>query len=101
MLLTIRLLIILDIAHQAFSDLVLDNIELLFIHKNRDKLVSEAVLLNRTRVELCTDYWVDQELWEVWRVEEGRNILNPVRTSHSHHSDTRAAVTNGHMDKQE
>ena len=95
MLLTIRLLIILDISQQAFSDLVLDNIELLFIHKNRDKLVSEAVLLNRTRVELCTDYWVDQEVWEVWRVEEGRKILNPVRTSH--HPDTRTAVTNGQI----
>ena len=93
MQLTIRLLIILDIAQQAFSDLVLDNIELLFIHKNRDKLVSEAVLLNRTRVELCTDYWVDQEVWEVWRVEEGRKILNPVRTSH--HPDTRTVLANG------
>ena len=93
MLLTVGSLIILSFSQQAFSDLVLDNIELLFIHKNRDKLVSEAVLLNRTKVELCTDYWVDQEVWEVWRVEEGRKILNPVRTSH--HSDTRTPVANG------
>ena len=93
--LTIRLLVILalDFSQQAFCDLILDNIELLFIHKNRDKLVSEAVLLNRTKVELCTDYWVDQEVWEVWRVEEGRKILNPVRTSH--HADTRTPVANG------
>ena len=94
MLLKIRILIILNFSpQQVFSDLVLDNIELLFIHKNRDKLVSEAVLLNRTKVELCTDYWVDQEVWEVWRVEEGRKILNPVRTSH--HADTRTPVVNG------
>ena len=95
MLFKIRILMIIMIfsPQQAFSDLVLDNIELLFIHKNRDKLVSEAVLLNRTKVELCTDYWVDQEVWEVWRVEEGRKILNPVRTSHP--ADTRTPVANG------
>ena len=95
MLFKIRILMIIMIfsPQQVFSDLVLDNIELLFIHKNRDKLVSEAVLLNRTKVELCTDYWVDQEVWEVWRVEEGRKILNPVRTSH--HADTRTPVANG------
>ena len=95
MLFKIRILMIIMILspQQVFSDLVLDNIELLFIHKNRDKLVSEAVLLNRTKVELCTDYWVDQEVWEVWRVEEGRKILNPVRTSH--HADTRTPVANG------
>ena len=93
--LTIRLLVILalDFSQQAFCDLILDNIELLFIHKNRDKLVSEAVLLNRTQVEVCTDYWVDQEVWEVWRVEEGRKILNPIRTSH--HPDTRTVLANG------
>ena len=93
--LTIRLLVILalDFSQQAFCDLILDNIELLFIHKNRDKLVSEAVLLNRTQVEVCTDYWVDQEVWEVWRVEEGRKIRNPIRTSH--HPDTRTALANG------
>ena len=93
MLLTVGILIILSFSQRAFSDLVLDNIELLFIHKNRDKLVSEAVLLNRTKVELCTDYWVDQEVWEVWRVEEGRKILNPVRTSL--HADTRTPAANG------
>ena len=93
--LTIRLLVILalDFSQQAFCDLILDNIELFFIHKNRDKLVSEAVLLNRTQVEVCTDYWVDQEVWEVWRVEEGRKILNPIRTSH--HPDTRTVLANG------
>lgn len=93
--LTIRLLVILalDFSQQAFCDLILDNIELLFIHKNRDKLVSEAVLLNRTQVEVCTDYWVDQEVWEVWRVEEGRKILNPIRTSH--HPDSRTVLANG------
>ena len=86
--------LILDIVHvQAFCDLVLDNSELLFIHKNR--LVSEALILNRTRVELCTDYWVDKEVWEVWWIEEGRKILNSARTSH--HPDNSTAVTNNQM----
>ena len=87
-------LLLLDFSSQrGLSDLVLDNIELLFIHKNRDKLVSEAVLLNRTQVELCAVYWVEQEVWQVWRVEEGRKILNPVGTSH--YPDIKTVADNG------
>ena len=35
--------------HLSYSELVLDNIELLFIHKNRPRLQTEAVLLNSTQ----------------------------------------------------
>ena len=38
--------------HLSYSDLVLDNIELLFIHKNRPRLQTEAVLLNSTQEEV-------------------------------------------------
>ena len=38
--------------HLSYSELVLDNIELLFIHKNRPRLQTEAVLLNTTQEEV-------------------------------------------------
>ena len=38
--------------HLSYSELVLDNIELLFIHKNRPRLQTEAVLLNSTQEEV-------------------------------------------------
>ena len=38
--------------HLSYSELVLDNIELLFIHKNRPRLQTEAVLLNTSQEEV-------------------------------------------------
>ena len=77
----IFILIFMNICNIVKSELVLDNIEILFIHKNRQRLEREAVLLNVTRVELCQDYFVDVETWEVWRVEGGQKVLNPIQTS--------------------
>ena len=36
----------------SYSELLLENIELLFIHKNRPRLQTEAVLLNTTKEEV-------------------------------------------------
>ena len=36
----------------SYSELLLENIELLFIHKNRPRLQTEAVLLNSTQEEV-------------------------------------------------
>ena len=70
------------------SELILDNIDILFIHKFRDKLVREAVLVNSSREELCGHYWADHETWEVWRVEQGRKVVTHVTTVHTLDNDT-------------
>ena len=75
------------------GELVLDNIDILFIHKNRPKLEKEAVLINVTKVELCQDYFVDIETWEVWRVEGGQKILNPIQTLNRQNTRDVHAVT--------
>ena len=62
------------------SELILDNIDILFIHKFRDKLVRDAVLVNISRGEICDHYWADHETWEVWTVEQGRKVVSHVRT---------------------
>ena len=62
------------------SELILDNIDILFIHKLRDKLVREAVLVNISREEICDHYWADHETWEVWTVEQVRKVVSHVRT---------------------
>lgn len=54
--------------HLSYSELVLDNIELLFIHKNRPRLQTEAVLLNTTQEEvLGTNTILEREV--------GKNIV--------------------------
>ena len=54
--------------HLSYSELVLDNIELLFIHKNRPRLQTEAVLLNSTQEEvLGTNTILEREV--------GKNIV--------------------------
>ena len=51
--------------HLSYSELVLDNIELLFIHKNRPRLQTEAVLLNSTQEEvLGTNTILEREVGE-------------------------------------
>ena len=87
----------------VISELVLDNIDILFIHKNRPRLEREAVLLNVTRVEVCQDYFVDVETWEVWRVDGGQKILNPIQTfnyqnSTDVHVVTRAGGSGGELE---
>ena len=54
--------------HLSYSELVLDNIELLFIHKNRPRLQTEAVLLNTSQEEvLGTNTILEREV--------GKNIV--------------------------
>ena len=54
--------------HLSYSELVLDNIELLFIHKNRPRLQTEAVLLNSTQEEV-------QGTNTILEREVGKNIV--------------------------
>ena len=54
--------------HLSYSELVLDNIELLFTHKTRPRLQTEAVLLNSTQEEvLGTNTILEREV--------GKNIV--------------------------
>ena len=79
-MMTTRLLHFISTLIVTNSELILD---ILFIHKFRDRLVKDAVLVNISREEICDHYWVYHETWEVWRVEEGRRVVTHVRTVHT------------------
>ena len=63
--------------HLSYSELVLDNIELLFIHKNRPRLQTEAVLLNSTQEEvLGTNTILEREVQRNVQFFKCKSFLN-------------------------
>ena len=63
--------------HLSYSELVLDNIELLFIHKNRPRLQTEAVLLNSTQEEvLGTNTILEREVQRYVQFFKCKSLLN-------------------------